>query len=160
MRGVSPATFATRLVAMAAMWLILTEGSLRYPWLGAIAAVAGAYLSATLLPTTGLRLSIAGALRFWAYFLTRSLLGGIDVARRALSPRMPLDPGYVVVDLRLREEAARVLLVDVLGLMPGTLGVGLDGERLTLHVLDREAAAADRVRELEEIVARAFRLEL
>jgi hypothetical protein len=44
-------------------------------------------------------------------FLRSSLLGGIDVARRALHPRMPLDAGWIAYRTKLPRGLPRVINV-------------------------------------------------
>ena len=73
-------------------------------------------------------------------FHARSVLGGVDVAARAFAPRMPLAPGWVVAPVALRP-GLRVALGAELSLMPGTLVAGSEGDRLLMHVLDRDTAS-------------------
>lgn len=149
-----------RIAAMAALWLVLTGGELRYWGIVAIAVLGGAFASLLLAPATGLGWSPSGWLRFIPFFLWQSVLGGTDVAFRALSIRPRLDPGYVEYQFRLREEPARVMVANTMSLMPGTLSVSINGSCLRMHVLDRSMPAAERVRDVEEHTARMFRLEL
>ena len=87
-------------------------------------------------------------------FYWRSVVGGLDVARRALDPRLPLAPGWLVRQVDLGP-GGRVVLGAGLSLMPGTLAAGCDGDRLLVHVLDRDA---DPGAELEAETARLARL--
>jgi multicomponent Na+:H+ antiporter subunit E len=151
---------ALRLLGFGMIWWVLAEGSLRYPLMALLAIAGATAASLALMPPAGVRWSPAGLARFIPYFARQSVIGGADVAIRALSPRMPINPGVVECDLRLPNEAARVLLAHVMSLMPGTLSVDLDGARLRLHVLDRAMPAVDRVRETEALIAGMFRLEL
>ena len=45
----------------------------------------------------------------------------VDVARRALDPRLPIRPGIVKVPVDLKEEYARAMLADSITLTPGTI---------------------------------------
>ncbi|MFP4239998.1 MAG: Na+/H+ antiporter subunit E, partial [Rhodosalinus sp.] len=85
-------------------------------------------------------------------FLGASLLGGLDVARRALSPRMPLAPGWVEVPVRL-PDGGRVALGAELSLMPGTLAAGTQGDRLLIHLLDVEAGFEEAIPREEAAIA-------
>jgi multicomponent Na+:H+ antiporter subunit E len=156
----SAGTVLLRIAAMTVLWLILAEGNLRY-WGLVIGAIAAATLvSLLLVPSSGLSLSPVGLVRFVPFFVMQSILGGWDVAMRALSIRPRLDPVYIECELRLDEEPARVLVANTMSLMPGTLSVSLEGKRLQMHVLDREMPAIQRAKEVEEHAARMFRLEL
>lgn len=143
---------ARRLVVLSLVWLILAGGG-ALP-LGAVVVPAACWLSFRLLPPTGplrLTLLVETALGF----VWRSLLGGLDVARRAFDPRLPLDPGWIDVEVDL-PEGGKVALGGKLSLMPGTLVAGSDGRRLLVHVLDRGQDVARTVRVEEARLGRVI----
>jgi multicomponent Na+:H+ antiporter subunit E len=165
----TPGTVIVRVAAMALLWLVLAEGefhlregaeALPYQALILIAVLGGAFASLALVPSSGLGWSPIGWARFIPFFLAQSVLGGVDVALRAVAPKPRLDPGYVEFRFRITEEPARVFVANTISLMPGTLSVDLDGDRLRMHVLDRSMPAVERAREIEEYAASMFRLEL
>jgi multicomponent Na+:H+ antiporter subunit E len=96
----------------------------------------------------------AALLRFAAFFLGRSLLGGSDVARRALTPAMPLAIREVEFVTRLRGDGARTLFVAVISLLPGTLACGICGDRVAVHSLAGDPA--EPLRRLEDRIAPLF----
>jgi len=118
------------------------------------------WASAWLTPTAAWRWSPVGTARFAGFFIAHSAWGGMDVAWRALHPRLPLAPGFQTLRLRLPPGTARVFLVNVVSLLPGTLGAGLQGDTLTLHVVDTTAPVERNLRKVEERVAAMFRLSL
>lgn len=136
---------------VATIWLVLTGGEAML--LGMAVAPAACWLSLRLLPADPL-------LRVWPLiamapgFIWRSLLGGVDVARRALDPRLPLNPGWVEVAVDL-PDGGTVALGGELSLMPGTLVAGSDSGRLHLHVLDRDQDVERAVRREEARLGRA-----
>jgi multicomponent Na+:H+ antiporter subunit E len=93
---------------------------------------------------------------FFLFFLRSSMAGGLDVARRVLDPRLPVSPGFVVYRTKLPHGPGRVLFVNVISLLPGTVSAGLEGERLTVHALDAESAVDTALRDLEERVGQLF----
>lgn len=54
-------------------------------------------------------------------FIWRLILANIDVARRVLSPRVPVQPGIVAVKTKIRSDIGRLLLANSITLTPGTL---------------------------------------
>jgi multicomponent Na+:H+ antiporter subunit E len=120
---------------------------------GGPTALAAAALAAWLVPAPRRWVRPLPLLRFLGTFVARSARGGLDVARRALSPALPLSPGFVEVRTLLPEGAARVLLADVLSLLPGTVTVDLDGDRLLLHALEVGPQVEAEVRDLERRLA-------
>lgn len=156
----SVTTVLVRLAAFTGIWLVLAQGEIRYWGVVAVAVLTSTFASLLLVPSSGLGLSFAGWARFTAFFLIQSVLGGFDVARRAFTRPPRVDPVYVEYRFRLTEEPARVLVANVMSLMPGTLSVSIEGDRLRMHVLDRSMPAMERAGEVEDLAARMFRLEL
>lgn len=138
------------------LWWVLAEGRPEAWGLGLVAAVAGCVLSFRLLPPRREGISLAGLLAFAAFFLWHSARGGLQVAALALRPRPDLAPTLLELTLSLAPGAPRVLMTAAIGLMPGTLGVCLEGDRLRLHVLDERLPAAAEAQALEKCIARVF----
>ncbi|MDP1652753.1 MAG: Na+/H+ antiporter subunit E [Rhodocyclaceae bacterium] len=141
---------------LAFLWWVLAEGRLEAWGLGAIAVAVATCASLHLLPPSRRSFAIGGFLGFAGFFLWNSLRGGAQVAWMALRLRPGLRPVLLELELALPAGTPRVLMLNTLGLMPGTLGVSLDGERLKLHVLDERLPVAAQARALEAHIARLF----
>lgn len=88
---------------------------------------------------SGLRLTPAAPLhllRYLGYFLIALVRANVDVARRVLSPRLPLQPALVEVRTGLQSDLGRLLLANSITLTPGTLTVDLSEDRLLVHWID------------------------
>lgn len=131
------------------LWWILTEGRAGFWPIGVAGVALATLLSLQLMPSTRKRVSIVRIPRFVAYFLWRAMKGGAQVAAMAMRPRLDLHPGVVELDLRLPDQGARILLASILSLLPGTLSCGLEGKRLSLHVLDDRGPIEAEVRDAE-----------
>ena len=71
------------------------------------------------------------------HFLRQSISAGIDVALRALNPRLSLRPGFVVYRTQLPAGARRDTFCSIMSLLPGTLPCGpAEGGGLAIHCLD------------------------
>lgn len=138
------------------LWLILTGGSLEEPVIALMVIGLAAAGSLWVWPSTRRKVLYLEVLRFMPYFIRQSVGGGWDVARRALHPRLPLAPGLILFPLRLEHDTGRVFLALVTSLFPGTASVKLEGNTLCVHVLDRHMAIPERLRDLEERVARVY----
>jgi multicomponent Na+:H+ antiporter subunit E len=133
----SPAAVVARAIGFLILWLVLAgfnPGDLP----AAVVAVAGAtWASLRLLPPGRSRLSPLGIARLALRFPRQSLMAGIDVARRALNPRLPLRPGFVTVSLRLSPGTPRDGFCAFASLLPGTLPIDTnDDGTLLVHCLD------------------------
>lgn len=144
-----------RAALYACIWWALTGGAAD-GWQMGIVAVALATAVSTRLSPRPRPLALARLPRFVAYFLFHSVHGALQVVAMVLHPRMPLQPAMREVRLHLQSVPARVLLANIVNLMPGTLSVGLEGERLRLHVLSDALPIEDTLRDAERQVAALF----
>ena len=120
-----------------ALWLILAGVNTADLPAGVVAVAAAVWASLRLMPPAALRLSTLGIARLAARFPLEALLAGIDVARRALAPRLPLRPGFVTCPSRLPTGTAREAFLMFMALLPGTVPCDAsdDGE-LLVHCVD------------------------
>ena len=86
-----------------ALWLVLTLGNRADLPAGIVAAIAATWVSVYLLTPSDADLSLPAMLKFALHFFYQSVVAGVDVARRALDPRLPLQPGYVSFPCRLAQ---------------------------------------------------------
>lgn len=145
-------------LALALLWWALTGGASSSWLIGIPVIVSAAVLAMRLAGHRGLpRLSALGVIRFVPFFFIRCLTAGLDVARRALSRQMLLEPALVDYRTSLPAGSAQVAMVNVLSLLPGTLAADLEQDRLRVHVLDKGQNFQREIYEVERAVARIFR---
>ncbi|TRZ96271.1 hypothetical protein D4R78_01315 [bacterium] len=96
-------------------------------------------------------------------FLWECLKANIDVARRVISPRLPINPGIVKVKTHLKSDTALTFLANSITLTPGTLCVDIKPEEgiLYIHCIDvqsQDLTAATQliVTKFEKVLARVF----
>lgn len=148
-------TVATRVLVFAVLWWLAVEGAGTAWGLGLLAVGAATATSFYLWPQ-GRSLSLTALPAFLAFFLWQSFKGSLQVARLALRPRLALDPALIEIKLSLPEGAPRTAFTAVLGLMPGSLGIHLTGDRLLVHVLDARLLVTRDAAALQAHIARLF----
>jgi multicomponent Na+:H+ antiporter subunit E len=99
--------------------------------------------------------------RFLGTFLVALVKANLDVARRVLSPALPIRPAFVEVETRLTSRFGKLLLANSITLTPGTLTVDVLEDRLLVHWIDvppgvdldaaTRTVAADFERDLREV---------
>ncbi len=141
------------------LWWSITEGAGGW-MIGVPTILLALAASLWLQPRRRLSLRPAGVLRFAAFFLVQSMRAGLDVALRALRPRMRLTPALLEYRLRLPTGPARVFLADTMSLLPGTLSTELRDDCLCLHVLDASQSVETGLRQVEVRVADLFGVNL
>lgn len=149
-----------RAAALVLLWLVLADGDLGTWWLGVLAVASATYASLILLPPAERFWSPVGTIYFAGFFLWQSLVAGIDVARRSLSPRLALDPAFIEYTLRLPDDGSRAFFSGTISLLPGTLGAELRGGNLRVHTLALKDDLREELRHTEEVIARMFAVEL
>ncbi|MFU8818906.1 MAG: Na+/H+ antiporter subunit E [Desulfurivibrio sp.] len=146
-----------RSLELTAIWLILTGGR-SDAWLPGLVVVIAAALASLLLPVTHTWSWRPGGLcRFLPFFLHRSLLAGLDVARRALAPDPALRPGLHRYRWQLPPGPARIFFANTVSLLPGTLSVGLDRETLLIHTINADRELGEDLADLERMVGLLFK---
>lgn len=141
-----------RAALFAALWWVLAEGRNDGWLLGALAVATATWTSLRLQPPSIGAGTPAAFARFLAFFVRSSWLGGLQVTAMALRGRAALQPGMVEWRTTLPAGGARMLLVYVVGLMPGTVGVDLNGDTLLIHALDERLPVAAETRALEDVI--------
>ena len=145
-----------RILALLAFWLVLTGLSVADLGAGLVAAVLAGWLSLRLMPPGRVRVRPTGLARLASRFVRQSLVAGWDVARRALSPRLPLEPGLLAYAPRLPGGLARDGFTALSSLLPGTVPVGAKtAEEVVYHCLDLTQPVAAQLAADEAVYAAA-----
>lgn len=69
-------------------------------------------------------------------FIWKLILANLDVARRVLSPRIPLNPGIVKVKTDLKGDFGKLTLANSITLTPGTLSIDVEDDYVFVHTID------------------------
>lgn len=85
----------------------------------------------------------------------------LDVARRVLTPSLPINPGIVKFKSKLPTEFSRMVLANSITLTPGTLSIDIIGDTFYIHWIDvkttdPEEAFEEIAGQFEEILLKIF----
>ncbi len=127
---------AARFVFFIGVWLAIANWNKEDIPIGVAASALAVLISLSLLPPTTIRPRLAPLVKLNLRFLSSSILAGVDVARRALLPRLDLNPGFVAVHFTLPPGVTRNTFLVYSSLQPGTLPTSAEGEMLHVHGLD------------------------
>jgi multicomponent Na+:H+ antiporter subunit E len=128
-----------RAVGFVFLWVVLAGGNPVDLAPGAVGALAATWVSLHFLPPGASSLRPASLARFTFRFVRQSMIAGVDVARRALDPRLPLHPGFVVYQPGLPPGPSQHMFTTLMSLLPGTVPTGpAPGSGLLIHCLDVE----------------------
>jgi multicomponent Na+:H+ antiporter subunit E len=139
-----------------ALWIVLIGLDPLDLAIGVFAAAAATWTSLRLLPPGPHRPRLAALPRLALRFLWQSVIAGVDVARRAFDPRLPIKTGFVVYPVRFPRGAARNTFASVTSLLPGTVPAADDETGLTYHCLDIGQPVAEQLAAEEDALSGAL----
>lgn len=128
------------------LWLVLMPSAKPADLaFGLLATIAATSASLRLLPRTAGRVRFGALFAFVPHFLWQSVIAGSDVARRAMSPRMPLQPGLMLCRVGFPLGVARNEFAAITSLLPGTVPAGDEENAILYHCLDITQPVAQQV---------------
>lgn len=80
------------------------------------------------------------ALVYLPWLMWQIVLANIDVARRVLSPSLPVSPTMIRVKASQKSDLGQVIYANSITLTPGTISMDVEGGEILVHALTREAA--------------------
>lgn len=92
---------------------------------------------------------------YWPWLAWQIVKANLDVARRIISPGMPIRPTLIRVNASQKSELGRVIYANSITLTPGTVSINVDGNTIEVHALTREAAQDLRRGEMDRRVREA-----
>ena len=147
---------AARFAFFLGVWLMIADWKEEDIPIGFAASALALWISLSLLPPTNIRPRLVPLAKLTLRFLSYSIIAGLDVARRALLPRLDLRPGFVAVPFALPAGIVRNALLVYSSLQPGTLPTGAQGDSLIVHALDVSLPVAAELAKDEAQFARAL----
>ena len=139
---------------LAALWLLFTGARVDALVIGVPCVVLAVLALRAAGGGTPVRLRIGPALLLVPRFLAQSVHGAVLVTLRAFGVRSLPSPRCVPWPSKLRHGRGRLLFMNMVSLVPGTLSVRDEGEVLMVHVLDGTVSPDKDLAELEGRVAR------
>jgi multicomponent Na+:H+ antiporter subunit E len=147
----------SRAALLFGLWVVIDQsaepGNLA---VGALATIGATWLSLRLLPPASGRVRFASLIALLPRFLWQSLQAGVDVARRALDPRLPLAPGFIDYRVGLPRGSARNAFELISSLLPGSVPSAEDETTIEYHCLDVAQPVAEQLAAEEQAYARAL----
>jgi multicomponent Na+:H+ antiporter subunit E len=147
-------TAALRASGFFALWLVLMPSAKPADLVvGLVATAAATWASLALLPAAAGQLRPGALLLYLPRFLWQSVRAGFDIARRALDPRLPLNPGFVTCPTRLPPGRARNEFASITSLMPGSVPADDGPGMIVYHCLDIAQPVASQMASEERALA-------
>ena len=94
------------------------------------------------------------ALIYWPWLLVEIIKANWDVARRVLSPSLPVTPTMIRVKASQTSDLGQVIYANSITLTPGTISVDVANGEILVHALSREGAEELEGGEMDQRVTR------
>ena len=147
--GFSVRAALARVAGFLAFWVILIGFGPVDLVVGLITAAAATWTSLRLLPPQPGRVRLTALLSLIPHLLWKSVVASVDVARRALDPRLPLRPGFIAYRVGFTPGPACNVFAAITSLMPGTVPCADEDGTLVYHCLDVEQPVVEELAEEE-----------
>jgi len=127
-------------VTLFLVYLFLTSFTLSEVILGSIVS---AILTVILVNQLNFKIDYSFPVKFVKFLLIyipvfawKLILANIDVARRVLTPHIPVNPGIVKVPTNLKGDYGKLTLANSITLTPGTLSIDVLEDSIYVHAID------------------------
>jgi len=154
MKNITLSSLLFRISFFQLTWWVLTNADTSSWWIGLPAVILSTIVSITLFPPVHITFIRLAA--FIPLFLIYSIKGALDLAIRVFHPNLPISPDMVKYSLSLPPGLPRVVMANLVNLIPGTLTVQLDENELTIHIMDSQHDFKTELNILEEQVSKIF----
>jgi multicomponent Na+:H+ antiporter subunit E len=151
------------------LWWLLTKGEVSSWVIGIIVVPFSTWLSTILFNDTGIgkncpahsvkkfqSIRVLRLFHFIPFFIQQSILGGWQIAKLAIRPSMPINPGFFQYNIRLQGSSARLFFMHLVSLLPGTVSAKLEKDELLIHVLEISPQNRNDINLCEQQVAKLF----
>ena len=132
--------YVTTFITLLVVYLFLTSFQIEEVILGSIVS---AVLSVILVKYLDFKIDWKFPVRLLKFlfiyipvFIWKLILANLDVARRVLSPKIPLNPGIVKVKTGLKGDLGKLTLANSITLTPGTLTIDVEEDYIFVHTVD------------------------
>ncbi len=145
-----------RAASLLGLWVVLAGADPGDVAVGTVTAAVATWVSLRVLLPQTQRLRLLTLPGLILRFLRQSVVAGADVARRALDPRLPLQPGFASYRVGFPPGPLCNAFVALTCLLPGTVAAGDHDGGLLYHCLDLDQPVAAQLRAEEAVLRQAL----
>ncbi len=129
------------------VWILLAGFSVTEVILGGAVALVLAFILAKFVNYAFSISAIWGLILFIIIyipvFIFKLILANLDMAYRVLSPRIPINPGFVKVKTDLMNDFGKLVLANSITLTPGTLSLDVEDDHVLVHWVNVKGKTED-----------------
>ena len=128
------------IISLAVLWVMLsghyTSLQLFLGFLSVlIVAIISSRMNLIIFDQPILQLYFIKFIPYWFWLVVQVLKSNIDVCKRILNPKLPINPQLIMVKASQVSNLAKVIYANSITLTPGTISIDLDGSEIKVHSL-------------------------
>lgn len=86
-------------------------------------------------------------------FIKNLVLSNLDIAKRVIDPKLPINPGIVEIKTELKKDYKKLILANSITLTPGTITIDVKDDTLFIHWID---VTTTDIKQTTDIIAGDF----
>ena len=135
------------------LWLLLTATfSYQEFWTGIIVAGLIALLANEFYLRLGFPAISPKRFIYFVWYLVvlffEIVKANFDVASRVIRPSLPINPGVIVIQTKLKSDIAKTILANSITLTPGTFTLDIQEDKMLIHWIDVKATDIEKTTEI------------
>lgn len=164
-RKVSLKKFISLFVVMFIIWILMAGFDVQELMVGAIVSGILSYILSSYV-NFSFSLNIVPKLILFVLIYIPTLIielikANLDVAKRVIDPKLPINPGIVKVPTKVKGDVGKLTLANSITLTPGTISIDVDEENVYVHWIDVQGKTAEEYQNnisssFEKILGRIF----
>lgn len=79
--------------------------------------------------------------KFLPWFFIELIKSNLDVSRRILDPKLPIEPTFSTVPISQHSDIAKAVYANCITLTPGTYSININNDTIEVHCLTKQSAA-------------------
>ena len=91
---------------------------------------------------------------FMPWFFIEIIKSNLEVCRRILSPKLPIEPTFITVDASQLDDLGKAVFANCVTLTPGTYSVDTHSDNIEIHALTKKFAEDVQNGELSKRIAK------
>ncbi len=100
-------------------------------------------------------------IQYFFVFIIALIKANLDVARIVINPKLPINPGIVEFESKLKSHFAKLILANSITLTPGTITVDIIDNKFFIHWLyvtgtDQETTYKEIAKQFEDILIKIY----
>jgi len=147
LREVNLKKFISLGLVIFALWILMAGIDPQELVLGGLVAVILSYILANYLNVQFSVMIVPKLILFIFLYIPVLIIelikANIDVAKRVLNPKLPINPGIVKVPTSIKSDTGKLILANSITLTPGTISIDADDDSVYVHWIDVKGKPED-----------------